>query len=150
MRQIILILIYIVIIIFRISGQTIYESVSVNTLNGLSQNDVSTILQDSKGFMWIGTNDGLNKYDGYSFTHFDVSNTNNTFSASIIGALVEDINQNIWIGTGKEGLYCFQPKNETFQTILDERFTGGISKLSVDVNNKLWICPINLKKINLN
>jgi signal transduction histidine kinase/ligand-binding sensor domain-containing protein/DNA-binding response OmpR family regulator len=151
MRQIILILIYIVIIIFRISGQTIYESVSVNTLNGLSQNDVSTILQDSKGYMWIGTNDGLNKYDGYSFTHFDVSNTNNTFSASIIAALVEDHNQNIWIGTGKEGLCFLQSKNEAFQTILDGKFTGGISHLSVDANNKLWIVSdIGLLRINLN
>jgi ligand-binding sensor domain-containing protein len=45
-----------------------FEHLTVN--DGLSENAVTLVMQDSKGFIWIGTHDGLNKYDGYTFTNF--------------------------------------------------------------------------------
>lgn len=65
-------------------------------VKGLSQNSVYCLLQDSKGFMWIGTWDGLNKYDGYKFV---VYNRESGLSNTTINALLEDDEKNIWIGT---------------------------------------------------
>ena len=53
-----------------------YYFKSLSSQNGLSQNTVSAILQDSKGFMWFGTKDGLDRYDGVSFRHFKYDRTN--------------------------------------------------------------------------
>ena len=63
-----------IIFIFSLASQLFAQShISFNHLtveDGLSQSSVTCILQDSKGFMWFGTQDGLNKYDGYSFKIF--------------------------------------------------------------------------------
>ncbi len=68
--------------------------------DGLSQNDVFTILQDRQGFMWFGTNFGLNRYDGYTFSvyktvPFDAA----TLSYNWILALHEDREGKLWVGT---------------------------------------------------
>ena len=63
-----------------------FEHITSN--DGLSQNDVLCVFQDSLGFMWFGTNDGLNKYDGYSF---EIYKTQKSDSNSIIGNLFKDI-----------------------------------------------------------
>jgi signal transduction histidine kinase/ligand-binding sensor domain-containing protein/DNA-binding response OmpR family regulator len=71
--------------------------------NGLSQNTVDCILQDSRGFMWFGTWNGLNKFDGYNFKTYKSDNKINSISNNFIYALCEDRYRNIWIGT-KNGL----------------------------------------------
>lgn len=72
----------------------------VTVADGLSQAKVNCILQDNRGFMWFGTEDGLNKYDGYTF---QIYNHNPLDSASLsdnrVRALYEDSSQRIWIGT---------------------------------------------------
>ena len=65
--------------------------------NGLSQNTVYQILQDRKGFMWFGTKDGLNRYDGLSFRVYKKENSG--LGKNFITALYEDRRGNIWIGT---------------------------------------------------
>lgn len=72
--------------------------------NGLSQNTVSTILQDRDGFMWFGTKDGLNRYDGVSFKVFKMEP--NGLGNNFITALYEDKRGNLWIGTDA-GLYIY-------------------------------------------
>jgi ligand-binding sensor domain-containing protein len=87
---------------FYLSGQDneikFDQITTENTIRvkGLSQNSVYSLIQDSKGFMWIGTWDGLNKYDGYNFTFF---NKENGLSNTTINCLLEDDEKNIWIGT---------------------------------------------------
>lgn len=72
----------------------------IDKINGLSNNSVTCILQDSKGFMWFGTKDGLNKYDGYKFTIFKHDdNDKNSIRHNVILAIYEDSSNNIWIGT---------------------------------------------------
>lgn len=65
-------------------------------VKGLSQNSIYCLIQDSKGFIWIGTWDGLNRYDGYDFL---IYNNTNGLSHPTINALLEDDEGNIWIGT---------------------------------------------------
>lgn len=68
--------------------------------DGLSQSSVAEIMQDSKGYMWIGTNDGLNKYNGKTFEVYkDSSNRKNYISGNNIKAIEEDGYGNIWVGT---------------------------------------------------
>lgn len=68
--------------------------------DGLSQNSVNCILQDSLGFMWLGTESGLNKYDGLSFTKYKSSSKNpNSLSNSSVQCFCEDNKNRLWIGT---------------------------------------------------
>ncbi|MEO7766643.1 MAG: two-component regulator propeller domain-containing protein, partial [Ferruginibacter sp.] len=70
----------------------------IGTSAGLSQSNVMSIFQDSRGFMWFGTRDGLNKYDGYKFTIYkhDVADIN-SLSQNTIQDITEDSDGNIWI-----------------------------------------------------
>lgn len=82
--------------------------------NGLSQAQVNCIFQDSRGFLWIGTQDGLNRYDGNYFLHFqhqpfDTASISNNYIRSI----AEDRDGNLWIGTDY-GLNLFRRNTETF------------------------------------
>src|SRR3989337_4485113 len=71
-----------------------------NLDDGLSQYTVYCIIQDSKGFLWFGTADGLNRYDGYKFKIFRNDPVDSTsLSANRIYSLYEDSYQNLWIGT---------------------------------------------------
>jgi ligand-binding sensor domain-containing protein len=79
--------------------------------DGLSQSDVSTVLQDSKGLMWFGTQDGLNVYNGFDFQVFshDLLDSN-SISNSYIHEIIEDENGLIWIAT-ENGLNVFDRKS---------------------------------------
>ena len=77
----------------------------ISTDDGLSNSVVTTILQDRQGFMWFGTEDGLNKYDGYTFTVYKTDPAvENTISYNTILSLLEDRSGNLWIGTDGGGL----------------------------------------------
>lgn len=83
--------------------------------DGLSQNAGLVIFQDSRGFLWIGTQDGLNRYDGYSFTVFkhDTGNPASISHSSIL-SIAEDEEGFLWVGTWGGGLNRFDPATETF------------------------------------
>lgn len=73
--------------------------------DGLSQNSINCIFQDKKGFMWFGTQDGLNRYDGYNFRHYRTERGNiNTLSNNYIWDLYEDEDNTLWIATFGGGL----------------------------------------------
>lgn len=85
-----------------------------STEHGLSSTKVSCIVQDNRGFIWIGTEDGLNKFDGYRFTVYKRSSEQ---SGSLIGnhitALFTDKNDRLWIGT-IQGLQYYDRKTDSF------------------------------------
>ncbi|HEY0678022.1 MAG TPA: two-component regulator propeller domain-containing protein [Chitinophagaceae bacterium] len=78
---------------------------NLTTANGLSHRKVNCILQDRRGFMWIGTDDGLNRYDGNKFVPFRHEPSNpSSMSGNIVTSLVEDKEGIIWIATADGGL----------------------------------------------
>jgi signal transduction histidine kinase/ligand-binding sensor domain-containing protein/DNA-binding response OmpR family regulator len=82
---------------------TRYERLT--TASGLSQSTINKIIQDKKGFLWFATADGLNRYDGYSFTVYrNDPSDNKTLSGSDISTVCEDDEGNLWVGTRNAGL----------------------------------------------
>lgn len=82
---------------------------------GLSQKSVYAILQDRKGFIWFGTDDGLNRFDGYNFTVFRHSfQDTNSLSEGSISAICQDKRGDIWIGTFSKGLNRYDPQTGKF------------------------------------
>lgn len=85
---------------------------------GLSQNEVTTILQDRDGFMWFGTRGGLNRYDGYDFIHYKPkANSRTHLSNPSIEIIFEDSKGDLWIGTKSGGLNFYKSKTEQFSQI---------------------------------
>lgn len=119
---------------------------TISTDDGLSLRAVVAILQDRHGFMWFGTSDGLNRYDGYRFTIYRHDPTDpQSLSNSTVTCLLEDRHGQLWVGTSEGGLNRFDPATETFQayrhapddpsTISSDR----IRALYEDRAGNLWI-----------
>ena len=88
---------------------------------GLSNHSVNVIFQDSRGFLWIGTEDGLNRYDGYSFEVFKSGrNENDNIGGSRITAIAEDGEGNIWIGTKSKGISVLHFENGLISHFVNE------------------------------
>lgn len=101
--------------------------------NGLSQGSVYAIYQDSDGYMWFGTNDGLNRYDGYSFDIIkSTENEENTLWPGIIGSIVDDDDGNLWIGSSS-GLSKLNTK-----TLEIERVYSDINDSKKISNKHIW------------
>lgn len=109
---------------------------------GLSQNTAFCMLQDRDGFVWVGTRDGLNRFNGYDFTVFQ---TNKEDSSSIsnnrILCLSEDNKGKIWVGT-TDGLNIYDKDREQFTRIKNINLpssNNNIFALTLDSHNRMWI-----------
>jgi len=97
----------------------------INIGQGLSNSTIETIYQDSKGFMWFGTRDGLNKYDGYQFKVFkNTPSIANSISDNYIKCIAEDANHNLWIGTAG-GLNRYNAYKNTFTRYKRDPLNNG-------------------------
>lgn len=118
----------------------------LNLNEGLSQGSVYTILQDRMGFLWFGTQDGLNKYDGYDFTVYRHDKYDSgSISDNCIYALFEDREGYIWIGTLSGGLNRFDPRTRRFKSF---RYAGSnprgltsnlVTSIWQDHSGTLWV-----------
>ncbi|RED96020.1 hybrid sensor histidine kinase/response regulator transcription factor [Marinoscillum furvescens] len=92
-----------------------------STKNGLSQNDVRCLFQDSYGFIWIGTHGGLNRFDGYSFKTYQKNIDDPTsLPSNLISSLAEDQHGNLWIATDDQGIVIMDRQTESFQQLRHE------------------------------
>jgi ligand-binding sensor domain-containing protein/signal transduction histidine kinase len=106
-----------------------------STAEGLSQIKVSQILQDAQGFMWFGTQYGLNRYDAYNFKVFAHDPRNpNSLSGVFVGALFKDRHGILWIGCG-QFLNRFEPETETFTRYPIQL----VNHISQDSAGALWL-----------
>ena len=119
---------------------------NLSSKDGLSHVNAFVTLQDSTGFIWIGTINGLNKYDGSEFTVYMHDSENmNSLSDNYVWSLYEDKAGFLWIGTWGGGLNKFDPKNETFVRYqYDETNPQGLSNDFIwsvyeDNTGVLWI-----------
>lgn len=121
-----------------------YYFKNLSVQNGLSQNTVNAILQDKQGFMWIGTKDGLNRYDGLSFRKFKHdSRSEHSIGNNFITALYEDAKGNIWIGTDV-GLYIYYPELDTFRhftelSVENTKIEHTVTSISGDDQGCVWL-----------
>ena len=114
--------------------------------HGISQNSVNTITQDQEGFIWIGTDDGLNRFDGYKFDVFrHQSDNDQSISNSLIRALCTDSDGNLWVGAERGGLNLYNPQTDGFE-IFDHVMGDGhllsrssIYDIMIDSDGLMWI-----------
>ncbi|MDD2279173.1 MAG: two-component regulator propeller domain-containing protein [Bacteroidales bacterium] len=134
-------------LILRVNGQNndIYFN-SLNVEHGLSQNTVYSIIQDHKGFLWMATEDGLNRYDGYTFKVYTYKEgVEGTISNSRVISLLEDSKHRLWIGTIGGGLNRYLWETDTFIAYKHtDSDTTSLSNdmamtLCEDVSGKIWI-----------
>ena len=114
--------------------------------NGLSNQIVTCALRDSTGYLWVGTENGLNRFDGYGFKHFlPGANNKNGLQDGSITTLFEDSRGNLWIGTKTGGLHLFDRRAETFYAFRhDPKNQNGLSdnrvhRIYEDKDGSLWI-----------
>ncbi len=114
--------------------------------DGLSQNYIYSIFQDSRGFIWIGTKDGLNRYDGYGFRIYrNNSHDSTTLSNNNVSYITEDISGNLWVGTLGGGVNRYNHDKDNFTRFLhNENDTNSISDNFVkaifcNTKNGVWI-----------
>ena len=122
-----------------------YRIQHITSDNGLSQNFIECIFQDSRGFMWFGTRDGLNRYDGYSFVVYKTTDgTGNDISDNFIQSIKEDRHGNLWIGT-RFGLNRFDFNSNKFTRFINQTndpqtiSSNWVNDIMVDKKGNLWI-----------
>jgi signal transduction histidine kinase/CheY-like chemotaxis protein/ligand-binding sensor domain-containing protein len=107
----------------------------LTTNDGLSQSHITAILKDNQGFMWFGTEDGLNKYDGYKFSHYKHDPyEKKSITDSYIQDLLEDKHGNLWIATSS-GLDRFDRNKNSFVHYI----TQDVNDLFQDSKNRIWL-----------
>ncbi len=105
--------------------------------NGLSNNATICSLQDTKGFLWFGTKDGLDRFDGYSFKIFrNAPDDSSSIGNNFIHCLYEDPLGILWVGT-ENGLYKYDAVTESF-TLMKGTADGPIRDIRMDTNGNLW------------
>src|ERR1035437_7791476 len=105
----------------------------INSENGLSQNNVKSIFQDSWGFIWFGSSNRLNRFDGKTIKVFDCIDPKAKRSNNNVSSIFEDSERKLWVGTDK-GIYIFNPIDETF------RFFALKTSKGIQIN--VWVSDI--------
>lgn len=109
---------YVCCLFFQIlsAQQAVVNHLTIN--DGLSQNYIYTMCQDAKGFLWFGTKDGLNRYDGYSFKIYRKDNADSlSLSDNNVYSILDDGEHALWIGTANGGLLKYDRLKQQFHRI---------------------------------
>jgi len=145
--------------IFAQSHRIKFEHISLE--QGLSQSSVKSIVQDSHGFMWFATIDGLNKYDGYRIKVYEYKNNQkNSISDNVLSVVYESNEGNVkhtfWVGTAGNGLCRYNNIHDNFTTFKnDPKNQNSLSNNNITAiygkNNFLWVGTSDgLNKLDVN
>jgi signal transduction histidine kinase/ligand-binding sensor domain-containing protein/DNA-binding response OmpR family regulator len=128
-------------------NQMLFRQLTIE--NGLSNNSITCVFKDSRGFIWIGTIDGLNRYDGYGFTVFKHSTQDQySISDNFVSTIIEDYSGNLWIGTQGGGLNKYDPVLDRFTSYysipkdsnsLPSNFIYHHKSMLLDKDSVIWI-----------
>lgn len=136
---------FLVLLISMLCSQLLAQSNQIRFQNLINESGfrnavITSIFQDSQGFIWIGSYSGLAKYDGRKFTYFNYEPSDPTsLSDSKISTIIEDPDGSLWIGT-QYGLNKMDRNTETFERIIfEEQGANLITYLFLDTNGDLWI-----------
>jgi ligand-binding sensor domain-containing protein len=119
---------------------------SLSTNDGLSQNDVKSILKDHEGYVWFTTDDGLNRYDGYHFTVYrHEANNPHSLPTNNVTTLFEDKTGRLWVGTSGGGVSLYDRNADSFTTFSSIRndnrtlSSGDVNTVFQDNKNNIWV-----------
>ncbi len=134
------------VIIIGLQAQTDLRFEYLSEQDGLSNNRILSIHQDREGFIWFGTWEGLNKFDGYTFTVFqpDSHNPTQTLSHNVISDIVEDRNGLLWLATRGGGLNHIDKRSGKVTTYLldstGDHYWNALVDIYADRKGDFWIC----------
>jgi len=122
-----------------------YRVTNFDETTGLQSSVIKAMLQDSRGFLWFGTANGLCRYDGYDFKTFRrISGNSNSLPGNYVLKLAEDLDGKIWIGLLRDGISCYDPATGIFKNYnvsnIDSTMpmARSVTMLFVDNKNNIW------------
>ncbi|MCP4150829.1 MAG: histidine kinase [bacterium] len=139
-------LLLIINLFYALYGNEGVEFHNISPAQGLSQSTVHSIFQDSKGFMWFGTRNGLNRYDGYEFKkYYYVPGDPTSLSDNTILTIYEDRAGRLWVGTHRGGINILDREKDTFSHFQhDPADSSGLGSNDIQVitgdkTGTIWI-----------
>ncbi|WP_020527013.1 hybrid sensor histidine kinase/response regulator transcription factor [Flexithrix dorotheae] len=144
MKRLYLFICLFLIISYNGDCQENYEFIHFSQNKGLPETRINALIQDSKGFIWVGTDIGINRYDGYSFKQIDFANQKPIYNAvKSIKTIFEDSKGRIWMGGKSCGLYQYDYNTGIFSRFLESDSVGLLSNtincITEDQNQNIWI-----------
>lgn len=131
-------------------GEFRFEHITVD--EGLSHSDAMAVARDRAGFIWIGTNRGLNRYDGYGLKQYMLPiNPRNGLSSNRITALLLAPDQQLWVGAERAGLSYYDAAHDTFHQLIEQALpvasraaarqlaVSDVTTLVADAERRLWV-----------
>ncbi len=115
-----------------------YSHRSWDSKNGFSSYSINVIHQTRDGYLWIGTDEGLVRFDGVEFITYNTVNTK-AFQTNNVSSLVEDKNGRLWIGCSDGGLLSYHQNSFTYYSIKDTLKDDRILSMCLDHENNLWV-----------
>lgn len=121
-------------------GQGYSENSRFYDSGQLSCNLISTICQDARGFIWIGTEYGLNKFDGVQFTQYlNRENDENSLLGNTVNKLYVDRDHCLWVGCNKGVQYYLQEKDEFCTVPFEDNLIPNVTDITQLQNGEIWI-----------
>ncbi|WP_062616572.1 two-component regulator propeller domain-containing protein [Flammeovirga sp. SJP92] len=127
---------------FAQENEIVFDIQWYSTKNGLVQNDITSIYQDSKGLMWFGTNAGISRFDGYNFTNYSMDT--HQLTSNIISCFQEDQYNNLWIGLLNSGICRLNLETgemTSFRNTEGSKIlsSNNVHSLALDEDGNLWV-----------
>ncbi|MFN8209274.1 MAG: two-component regulator propeller domain-containing protein [Bacteroidales bacterium] len=123
----------------KLINNSLFENYTVS--NGLLDEKIHCVFQDSKGWIWLGTDYGAYRFDGYTFTSFDLNDESSIIlSNALIRVIYEDAQGIVWIGTDFQGLFKYDISKNLLEQFKDKGFThNSVWDILADGKHNLWL-----------